>query len=130
MKNKPPITILILFTLTIIIPIVLFFVKKDFSVINFLKEFSIPAWMLLFSVSWLFFRLQIKKYSHFEKLAEKEGYSNNAILAVAERERRLLILDGLKKLNNAQNSVKSLEIVIAIGAIIAGIIGIIAYFFG
>lgn len=80
----------------------------------------------MLSAGWLIFRYDIAK-KHFEKLA-KVSPPANAILSVAEREKRIEILCGLKKLTNATTSIKSMEIVIAIAGILAGLIGILAYF--
>lgn len=131
MKSKPPLAIILLFTVTVIIPFILVFIKQDFSfvsLINCFKDFSIPAWILLFSISWLWFRLQVLKYSNYEFLAKEDNTPKNSILTALERERKLKLNNGLRKLNNANASVKSLEIVIAIGGIIAGLIGIASYF--
>ena len=131
MKNKPPLLVLILFLATFIWPIGLILFKTDFHFINlltYLKEFSIPVWILLFSIAWLIFRYDIAKNKHFEKLAEASPPANN-ILKVAEREKRIEILKGLKKLNNANRSIKSMEIIIALGGILAGLVGVLSYWF-
>lgn len=130
MKSPIPFLVIGFILATIFVPVALEFSICHFRFLNCLKEFTIPAWVLLFSSSWLYHRTIISNNRHKHKYYEKIVKEKDSILSVAElKEYNRLEHETSVKLMRSESSIKSLEVVGLIAGILAGIIGMAVYFF-
>ena len=119
-----------IYIITLLVPIILFF-KSSITFCYFLeyiKDFSLPLWVLLFSCSWLYYKLIINKNVHLRILINQPIAENQANAIVeAIQARNKLIESKITKLDNAEIAIKNIEIAIAVVGIITGVIGLVFF---
>ena len=125
-----PTLVLTFMILTIFLPIVIEICQKDkFEYLLCLKEFTVPCWIIVFSLSWLYHRIVINKnedkYEYYKNVLEnkKSDLNFQQVKEYSELESKYST-----KLNHSIISMEKLEQVIAGGGIFAGAIGIVVYF--
>lgn len=120
-----------LYFITLIVPILFLANKPSFTIFSFfdyIKDFSITVWVLLFSYSWLHYKIIIRKNEHLRLLLNQpiaENQDNVVRKEIIERRKRHE--PAIIELNNAELAIKNIEIAIAVVGIIAGVIGIISF---
>ena len=116
---------------TLLVPII-FLIKSSITFccyLEIIKDFSLPLWILLFSCSWLYYKIIINRNIHLRISIKQPNTINQVNLIIeATQARNKIIESKIAKLDNAEMAIKNLEIVIAVVGIITGVIGLVSFF--
>ncbi len=131
-KNNIVLYLVLIYVVTLFIPIILFITKPTFTIcsfIDYIKDFSFTVWALLFSCSWLHYKKIIKDNEHL-RIVINQRIEQNAekVLVEALAKRNKELETRIAKLNNAEMSIKSLEIALAVVGILVGAFGLVSFF--
>lgn len=125
--------LVVIYFITLIIPILLFITKPAFtisSLFDYLKDFSFTLWVLLFSCSWLYYKLIVKDNEHLRYIVNQPIPDNESGVVIdAIKQRNKDLEPRITKLENAELAIKNLELAIAVVGIIAGLIGVLSFLY-
>jgi|GEM_PF-3679483 len=118
----------LLILLTVVLPFLLLLSVRSFSFLHFieyLRELSLPLWILCFSILWLCYRRTIDKYAHL--IERDDAVETNSVIRGALAELNDQMRPLIKKRIDAERSTVNLEKALAISGVVLGLLGIIAY---